>query len=64
MGRKHAKLTGEAAIVRRLREGYGHGKGAAYKPWLLGGRSVQERQGGLPTAWDDALQRGDIDDQR
>ncbi len=34
MGKKnHPKLIGEAAIARRLQQGYGQGKGADYKPY-------------------------------
>lgn len=35
---KRKRTTTEATITRRIKEGYGQGKGAAYRPWL----SVQD----------------------
>ncbi len=32
---KRKRTTTEASIARRIKEGYGQGTGAAYRPWLL-----------------------------
>lgn len=52
MGKKnHPKLIGEAAIARRLRQGYGQGKGADYKPYYTVQDVTSHGEGHRPRGW-------------
>jgi hypothetical protein len=49
--KNHPKLTGEAAITRRLQAGYGQGKGADYKPYFTVQDVPSGGAGHRPRGW-------------